>query len=209
MKRTISRVVSWGHELLAEVVAPGDLVVDLTAGRGRDTLTLWQMVGPGGQVVAFDVQDVALDQTAERLVAAGAEVRRHQDGSTPLPRQPGVDLVADCHSRFCDIVPVGGVAAVVANLGYLPGGDQTRITRPATTLSALRQAVDSLLVAGRVAVVVYPGHPGGADEAQQVIRLFENLPSDVFTGVHLRVTNRPQAPSLLLTEKRIGPQKGE
>lgn len=209
MRSSISGVVSRGHELLAEVAAPGDLVVDLTAGRGHDTLVLWQMVAPAGQVIAFDVQGAALDATAERLIANGARIRRHQNDCTKLQRQTGVDLVAACHSCFCDIVPNDTITAVIANLGYLPGSDQMLITRPATTLSALRQATAALSVGGRMAIVVYPGHPGGADEARQVVQFFEELERDIFEGVHMRVANKPQAPGLLLAEKRIGVGKGE
>ncbi len=50
---------------------------------------------------------------------------------------------------------------IIANLGYLPGGDRAIITRSESTLAALDQSLTSLAVGGRVAVVVYPGHAGG------------------------------------------------
>ena len=64
---SLTRIVPWCHQLVAEVLKPGDLAVDLTAGKGRDTLVLAQAVGEGGQVVAFDLQAVALEQTAQYL----------------------------------------------------------------------------------------------------------------------------------------------
>lgn len=168
---SLSRVIPWGHELLAEVVTPGDLVVDLTAGRGQDALALWQMVGEQGQVIAFDVQREALVQTQQRLLAAGARVRMMDHGSVPLPAQSGVDLLQWCHSHYAEVVP-RAATAIIANLGYLPGGDQQLITRSDTTITALGQALGGLVGGGRIAVVVYPGHPGGEDEAAAVARFF-------------------------------------
>ncbi|OQY24044.1 MAG: hypothetical protein B6I37_04115 [Desulfobacteraceae bacterium 4572_35.2] len=57
-KNEFINVINWAHKLLAEVINPGDFVIDLTAGRGHDTLWLAQQVDAihRGQVVAFDVQ---------------------------------------------------------------------------------------------------------------------------------------------------------
>ncbi len=76
MKRELTRIVSWGHELLSEVVHDGDLAVDLTAGNGQDTLTLFRMVGKKGRVISFDIQKRALERTAVLLEQAGACVRK-------------------------------------------------------------------------------------------------------------------------------------
>jgi hypothetical protein len=64
----------------------------------------------------------------------------------------------------------GKVGAVFFNLGYLPGGDRGKVTRGETTLRALDAAVTWLRAGGLLSVVVYPGHPGGAEEAWAVRR---------------------------------------
>ena len=46
---------------------PGETVVDATAGNGNDTQFLAELVGENGHVLAFDIQQAALDSTAERL----------------------------------------------------------------------------------------------------------------------------------------------
>lgn len=51
-----ARVTRAAHSLLADVVKPGDFVVDATCGNGSDTLWLCRAVGPTGRVLAFDVQ---------------------------------------------------------------------------------------------------------------------------------------------------------
>lgn len=213
MKQTVGqhnslcRIIPWCHDLLAEVVSPGDIAVDLTAGRGQDTLALWRMVGATGQVVAFDVQKEALAQTQKRLLEAGATVRMVDQNHLPLAAQPGVDLLECCHSLFADVV-AGAPTVMVANLGYLPGGNQQLITRPETTLTALYQALEGLAVRGRMAVVVYPGHAGGEEEARLVSRFFSALDSNNYDVLQLHLSNRRQAPGLLVVEKRTGIRRG-
>lgn len=199
MKHALTRIVSWGHELLSEVVEPGDLVVDLTAGNGHDTLMLYRLVGSTGQVVAFDIQSQALQAAEERLCEAGAVVRR-VESETTLAQSAGIDLVKSCHAELESYIPAEP-KAVVANLGYLPGGDQQLITRPETTLSALRKACDMLAPGGRLAVVIYPGHEGGREEADQVDHFFRSLPEKEFGVLCMRVENRPVAPYLQIVEK--------
>lgn len=56
---SLTRIVPWSQQLVCEVLRPGDLAVDLTAGKGRATLALAKAVGAQGQVVAFDLQTTA------------------------------------------------------------------------------------------------------------------------------------------------------
>ena len=57
------------RQQLQACLKAGDCVLDGTAGNGYDTLLLAQCVGERGKVFAFDVQQTALDNTAERLQA--------------------------------------------------------------------------------------------------------------------------------------------
>ncbi len=197
--KPLTRIVLWAHELLAEVLADGDLAVDLTAGNGHDTLVLRRCVGSGGTVLAFDVQQQALSSTRERLEHAGIEAI--WPGALDTSREPGVHLIHDSHARLKAYLQ-RPPTAVIANLGYLPGGDPTLITEPHTTLSALRQAHELLAPGGRIAVVVYPGHPGGAEEGRAVARLFSSLAPERWQVLRLEVANREQGPYLLVAEKR-------
>ena len=200
MTRELTRVVSWAQGLLAEVLSPGDLAVDLTAGNGRDTLALTQMVMPGGRVVAFDIQTRALEITRQRLQDAGNPCRGPERGRPSETAGSGVDLLNGCHSRLQAVLPEPP-RAVIANLGYLPGGDQGLVTRADTTLQALTQSCDCLLPGGRLAVVVYHEHDRGEVEAAAVSRFFAALDEKRFAVLELRVANRPRAPFLFVAEK--------
>ncbi|WP_321392686.1 class I SAM-dependent methyltransferase [uncultured Desulfuromusa sp.] len=202
MKRALVRIVDWGHELLSEVVHMGELVVDLTAGTGQDTLALYKMVGATGQVVAFDIQSQALSATANRLLVAGAQVRLQQRDIYPLQSQPGVDLLKMSHADISTVL-TAAPKGIIANLGYLPGGEKELITRPESTVLALRQSCSLLAPGGRLALTVYPGHPGGAEEGAAVNKFFAELDDSRFHVLQMKVCNRLQAPYLFILEKRI------
>ena len=55
------------HKILAKYISEGDTVIDCTAGGGSDTLFLAKCVGSDGRVLAFDVQEAALNATENRI----------------------------------------------------------------------------------------------------------------------------------------------
>ncbi|MEJ2490946.1 MAG: class I SAM-dependent methyltransferase [Desulfuromonadales bacterium] len=195
----LTRIVPWSHRLVCDVLQPGDCAVDLTAGKGRDTLVLAQAVTPTGTVVAFDLQATAIGQTAEFLRQRGWQPTRWP-AQQRLPETPGIYLVTGCHSALGQVVR-GPVKVIMANLGYLPGGDHHLVTRPATTLAALEVSLDLLEEGGRLAVTVYPAHCGGAAEAQAVDAFFATLHQDRWRVLLLRTVNHTATPYLLIAEK--------
>ncbi len=197
--KSLTRIVSWSQQLLCEVLEHGDLAVDLTAGTGQDTQVLAEAVGTEGQVVAFDLQTEALEQTTQRLQKHDFIVKIVPD-DTEIPRAFGVYLVHACHSSLNKII-THPVKAIIANLGYLPGGDKTQVTRSDSTLAALSQSLELLIPGGRLAVTVYPAHPGGEEEGTAVNAFFCNLPREQWLVLSLRAANRSEAPFLLVAER--------
>ncbi|MFA7536858.1 MAG: class I SAM-dependent methyltransferase [Desulfuromonadales bacterium] len=194
------RMVDWAHHLLTQVLDPGDLAVDLTAGRGRDTLFLFRRTGLSGRVLAFDIQEDALIATTRLLEDAGATVRLHRQPPTdPLP--PGVHLFHASHALLDQYLPASP-KAVIANLGYLPGGNPDVATRADSTLAALDQAFLRLASGGRLALTAYLGQSGGQEEGEAVSARFAALSSLDWRILRLEVPNRPTSPFLLLAQKR-------
>jgi ubiquinone/menaquinone biosynthesis C-methylase UbiE len=181
--------VGLSHFFLRERVRPGDRVVDATCGNGHDTLFLARLVGESGKVWGFDVQEEALTATRGRLAEAGCLHR--------------VELVAAGHELLSEFVSES-LAAVVFNLGYLPGGDKTRTTSPENTLLALEQAARLLQPGGVILVVLYSGHPGGDVECRAVEEWGGALSPGLFNVWRSCQLNRPaSAPYLLITEKAV------
>lgn len=145
------KVLDFAHRVVARVLRAGDHAVDATAGNGHDTVRLARAVGSGGLVWAFDIQAEALKATRQRIGEEGVGDR--------------VTLVRESHARLEDYVPKG-VRVAVFNLGYLPGGNRSVLTRPASTVRALKAASRVLTPGGRIVLVAYTGHPGGQQEAE-------------------------------------------
>ncbi|WP_298036012.1 class I SAM-dependent methyltransferase [uncultured Desulfuromonas sp.] len=201
MPRQLLHITSWAHEFVAEVVGPGDFAVDLTAGKGSDALFLARKVAPGGRVLAFDIQEEALECSRRTLEQAAVPVHVWGEDDFPPVLPEGVSLVHDTHARLESYLH-GAPRAVIANLGFLPGSESTVKTAEHSTCVALRQACLSLEVGGRIAVAVYVGHSGGREEGQALERVFGDLSSRKWHVLRLEVANRKEAPYLLVAEKR-------
>ena len=145
----LERVLQYAQTLLKSAISNGDIAVDATAGNGHDTLFLAGLVGDDGFVYAFDVQKQAVDATLHRLLDNALEHR--------------AVVLKDGHENAAKYVdkPVSGA---IFNLGYLPGSDHEVITRPNTTIQALKSLLKLLKVGGIIVLVIYHGHEGGKKE---------------------------------------------
>ncbi|MCF6179883.1 MAG: class I SAM-dependent methyltransferase [Geopsychrobacter sp.] len=200
MSSALSNIVAWSQRLLCEVLTRGDFAIDLTAGNGYDTLMLAQAVGTQGKVLAIDLQLPALKNTARRLAEQGVQVHSVVNPDSSLVC--GVSLIQANHADLKKW-QVPSPRAIIANLGYLPGGAKELVTRSETTVAALKTGCELLACGGRIAVVVYPGHPGGRCEAAAVEGFFDALDVSRFEVLRIQVTNRQQAPFLLIASKLV------
>lgn len=151
------RVTEVSQALAAETLRLGDLALDGTAGKGRDTAFLAGIVGPTGHVHAFDIQADALEATRTLCVQTGIADR--------------ITLHHRSHAEIAAALPAGHLGRInvaIFNLGYLPGGDHAVITRPDSTAVALRAAFAALRPGGRLICVAYTGHAGGGEESDVV-----------------------------------------
>lgn len=183
-------VLTMAQRWVAERVERGETVIDATAGGGVDTLQLALLVGSKGKVLAFDVQQDALDKTAQRL-----QTYEQQD------KLAYVELIKDSHDNMAHYAN-DPIAAIMFNLGYFPGGDQQIITEPESTIRALEQSLLLLRPGGILTCVLYPGHPGGDTEAEAVERWAATLPHEQVNCVLYRQPQRPAAPYLVAVEKK-------
>lgn len=184
---TLRGPVPLSHLFIRRFVRSGDQVIDATCGNGYDTLLLAELAGATGRVQAFDIQETALQATSERLSAAGYRKQ--------------VELILASHATIADHSS-GTYRAVIFNLGYLPGGDRSLITRPESTLHALEQSLKILAPAGIIAITIYPGHAGGRLERDTVETWAKQLrPSDCFVWNMAQLNVPDDAPYFILIQK--------
>lgn len=189
----ITKTTVWAMEIVGRYVKPGDTVIDGTMGNGHDTLALAKLVGPEGRVIAFDIQPMALENTKALLEAEG------------MKDHPGIRLILDSNANVKNYVEPGeaGIAAILFNLGYLPGGDKTVTTTKEETLRAVSDAVELVKPGGLVAAVLYSGHEQGAEEKQALLDWAKELPAKAFHVAYISMWNQKKCPPeiLLITRK--------
>jgi hypothetical protein len=188
---TEERLTAAASSWIEVALFDGALAIDATVGNGYDTLFLAHRVGPKGKVLGFDVQKAALAGAREILKFVGSIDR--------------VSLIHESHTRLSDFLPAGStIAGAMFNLGYLPRGNRQIITRPDTTVLALRSVLEHLAERGRVTLLAYRGHEGGIPEYEGVRQFLEQLPGDEWLVEELASTNdSPIAPRLFRIQKKI------
>ena len=66
------QITQWCSRFIEEQVKEGDICIDATMGNGNDTLLLSRLAGPDGQVLAFDIQEQALQAARQKLLRENA-----------------------------------------------------------------------------------------------------------------------------------------
>ena len=149
-------------------------------------------MGPEGRVYGFDIQARALENTRRRLQREGApdNVVLHHHGHEGMAR------VLPPEAR-------GRLAVAMFNLGYLPGGDETLVTRATTTCVAVDAALSLMRPGGLVSLTMYTGHPGGSEEAQAVASHCAAIPKEHARVMRCTMHNHPAAQVELLLLERL------
>ncbi|EOR23758.1 class I SAM-dependent methyltransferase [Cytobacillus oceanisediminis] len=188
----LDRVIPFAHQLLGKAVSNGEIAIDATMGNGHDTVFLATLVGDNGKVFSFDIQKDALHATKEKL--------------TSQKLQDIVSLHLCGHEHIMEIVPStyhGKVSGAIFNLGYLPGGDKSIVTKAETTIAAIEQLLQILSKEGVIVLVIYHGHPEGAIERDKLIAYVENIDQQkahVLRYQFINGINNP--PFIIAIEKR-------
>lgn len=174
--------VHLAHEFLEKHVRPGDTCLDCTAGRGKDTAFLCSLVGKGGRVVAFDIQQEAVDATRELIDKLG-----YSDIA---------EVYLDSHANAGNYAEPGSVSAAVFNLGWLPGGDHKIHTETESTIAALDKCLALLKDGGVISLSIYYGRDTGFEEKDSVLSYLKTLPVGEFAVVVSEFVNRPNCPPI-------------
>lgn len=183
--------IHFAHQLIKNLVRPGDTVVDATLGNGHDALFLSGLVGEKGLVIGFDVQSTAIDCSVERMRENGVmHYEFHLTG----------------HENMEEVVTEKNLplTVVMFNLGYLPNADKSVITTERTTIPALESAKQLLKAGGLISIMCYPGHEGGDVESVAIGDWAVKLPRELYRVARYALHNAPNNPPfLLLVEKMV------
>lgn len=170
------------HKVLREHISPGDICIDATAGRGRDTLILAELVGENGKVTAFDIQEEAVYSTRTLLREHGMESR--------------AQVILDSHANMINYAQPGTVSAITFNFGWLPGGDHNIFTNPETSIAAIKSGLSLLLDGGIMTLIIYYGREPGFAERDALLSFLPTIDSDIYTVVEMPFVNRTNCPPI-------------
>lgn len=188
----LDSIPSFVKSLLQKAVKNGDIVVDATIGNGYDTVFLAELVGEKGRVFGFDVQEEAVNATQDRINRQGLSDR--------------VTLFHCGHEHILENVPsscYGRVTGATFNLGYLPGSNKAIVTKPETTIPAIRQLLEIMEPEGIIVVEIYHGHPGGAEERDALLQFCQQLDQKAAHVLQYQFINQKNYPPFIIAiEKR-------
>ncbi len=169
------------HEYLKSRIKHGDIMVDATMGRGRDTLLLSTLVGDAGKVYAFDIQQEAIDSTRELLKQNNIS---------------NAQLILDSHHKICDYVKFA--KGVVFNLGFLPGGDHSIFSHSDTSIKAIEASLGIIPHDGFVCICSYYGGDTGFEEKDNLLNYLAALDQQKYTVMLQSFHNRKGCPPLFI-----------
>ena len=176
------QITSWVHHFMEDHVQEGELCIDATMGNGNDTALLSKLVGERGKVIAFDVQQLALDHTKERMEKEGCP--------------DNYQLVLESHEQMGNYAEEGTVSCIAFNLGYLPGGDHEKATRAESSIRAIETGLALLKKKGLMTVCIYSGGDSGFEEKDAVLAFLKGLDSKKYLVIVSEYANRPNNPPI-------------
>ncbi|MGD9909256.1 MAG: class I SAM-dependent methyltransferase [Candidatus Izemoplasmatales bacterium] len=171
---------TYAHELLSILDLSNDITVDMTVGRGQDTVFL-SKVSKG--VIGFDIQEEAIQETKKRLDELHIE---------------NVKLIHDSHHLIRQYIK-NEIGCMIYNLGYLPHGDKDILTQGSTTIESLKEGLPLLKKGGRCVITVYQKHPG--NEATLLQHFTSNLSSKEYDVTKWSILNKELAPYIIIIDK--------
>lgn len=183
----LERVLPYSKKILKLALEEGDIAVDCTIGNGHDTVFLAGLVGPGGHVYGFDIQEEAVSATREQVVKSGYSER--------------VTLFKESHSRLLELIPQvdhSRIRGAIFNLGYLPGGDKEIVTLAESTIAAVEQLLSVMEKEAVIVLVIYHGHPEGQVERDALLDYVTTLDQKRAHVLQYRFMNQVNNPPFII-----------
>lgn len=176
------QITEWCHHFIRDHVKEGDLCIDATAGNGNDTAVLCKLVGDAGKVLAFDIQDLAVRNTKQRLESLGLSHR--------------AEVILQSHEQMDQYAEANSVSCITFNFGYLPGGDHALATRKDSSILAIHKGLGLLKQGGIMSLCIYSGGDSGFEERDAILAELENLDSKQYLVIVSQYFNRPNHPPI-------------
>lgn len=174
------QITEWCHHFIKSHVKSGDVCIDATAGRGNDTQLLCELVGETGKIIAFDIQEEAVESTKARLEKAGVS--------------NWAEVLLESHANMGKYAEEESVSCIVFNFGYLPGGNHAMATSKTSSIAAIHEGLRLLKKGGMMSLCIYRGGDSGFEEYDAILTELKALDSKKYLVVVSEYYNRPNNP---------------
>ncbi len=181
MRKTFN-ALDIANQMIQTRVKEGDICIDATAGRGNDTARLCTLAGESGRVIAFDIQQEAIDSTYKLLCEKGLADR--------------AELVCGSHTDMDKYAEEGTVSCITFNFGWLPGGDHTIHTLKETSIEAIKKALSLIKNGGLISMILYYGRDTGFEEKDAILEFVKTIDSENYSVLTVDFSNRPNCPPI-------------
>ncbi|MGM8365146.1 class I SAM-dependent methyltransferase [Virgibacillus sp. W0181] len=179
-------VIQYSHYLLETAINKGEIAIDGTCGNGNDTLQLAEIVGKKGHIYGFDIQSQAIQNTQTLIKKHGWD---------------NVTYIHDSHANVVDYLVenhITSVGGAIFNLGFLPKGDKSIVTKGDSTIAAIDGILAYLKTNGIIVLVVYHGHEGGKHEKECVLKHVVSLDQKRYNVLQYRFINQKNNPPFII-----------
>ncbi|WP_123053803.1 class I SAM-dependent methyltransferase [Clostridium sp. JN-1] len=176
MYKYVTNVSAISHYIIKNFCRKFNTAVDATLGNGHDCDFLSENFN---HVYAFDIQSCAVDSYKSKC-------------------RNNVTVINDSHENFKNYIH-NEVDCIIYNLGFLPGGDKSIVTRENSTIKSLKVALDILKCGGIICICAYPGHSEGLKEAKAVTNFVKDIPKNNYGVLIHSFANRENNPPFLIS----------
>lgn len=180
-----ANVTNWCHEYINQYVNDSSIAIDLTVGNGYDTLELCRRAR---YVYGFDIQEIAILETKKKLENENLLGDYY--------------LIHDNHSNILKYISTK-VNFIVMNLGYLPRGDKSIITKWESTKKALEDGLSLLEKNGFFLITLYKSHKGAEEEIKGLYKFIKILDQKIYNVTKISFPNQENLPPELYIIERI------
>ncbi len=181
-----SQITYWCHEIIKSQAVRDGIYIDGTMGKGNDTKLFCELAGDTGQVLAFDIQEEAMEKT-ERFLKKDNTYNRMGNR---------LRLILDGHEHMDQYAETETVDVICFNFGYLPGGDHTICTKPETSIEAIGKGLKLLKSGGMMSLCIYSGGDTGFAEKNEILAYVRKLSAKEYTVIVNEYYNRENDPPM-------------
>ncbi len=184
--KIFENVILLQKTILPSIIKKSSICVDCTVGNGNDSEFLLSLIGNEGFLYGFDIQEIAIEKTKEKLKA-----------------YHNYKLILDGHENIKNYIQEE-VDFIIFNLGYLPQFSKEIKTTVDTTVKAVKDSLELLKVSGILWIVVYHGHEEGKEESKALEEYLSSVDQKLYAVSKIQMMNQINNPPYILAIEKKG-----